>query len=148
MVKKDEIREILDEYKVVAVVGISRDSSKDSQQVARYLSEHGYEIIPINPFADEIMSKKAYPTLLDLPKEVKQKVEIVDIFRPSKDVLPHVERAVELKRTYDHPKVIWMQLGIVNHSAADMAKNAGMKVVMDQCIMVEHKRWRARQRNL
>jgi len=148
LVKRDEIREILDEYNVVAVVGISRDSSKDSQQVARYLSEHGYEIIPINPFADEIMNKKAYPTLLDLPEEIKQRVEIVDIFRPSKDVLPHVERAVELKKNYDQPKVIWMQLGIVNNSAADMAKKAGMKVVMDQCIMVEHKRWRARQKNL
>ncbi|MGB9660358.1 MAG: CoA-binding protein [Nitrososphaerales archaeon] len=121
----------------MAVVGLSRDPKKDSHEVAEYLKSRGYRIIPINPFAKEILGEKCYKSLLDLPDDMKKSIEIVDIFRPSEDVLPIVEQALQLRRKYGRPFVIWMQLGIVNEDAANIAKEAGMKVIMDKCIMIE-----------
>ncbi|MCP8308522.1 MAG: CoA-binding protein [archaeon] len=137
---EEEITEILRNYRNVAVVGLSRDPNKDSYEVADYLKSKGYKIIPINPFADEILGERCYKSLLDLPDDIKSSIEIVDIFRPSKDVLPIVEQALQLRRKYGRPFVIWMQLGIVNQDAAKMAKEAGMRVIMDKCMMVELKR--------
>ncbi|MGQ9469643.1 MAG: CoA-binding protein [Nitrososphaerales archaeon] len=139
LTEEDEITEILKNYRNVAVVGLSRDPSKDSYKVADYLQSEGYKIIPINPFADEILGERCYKSLLDLPDDIKRSIEVVDIFRPSKDVLPIVEQALQLRRRYGRPFVIWMQLGIVNQDAEKMAKEAGMKVVMDKCIMIESK---------
>ncbi|MCP8312968.1 MAG: CoA-binding protein [archaeon] len=139
MTEENEITEILRNYRNVAVVGISRDPNKDSYEVADYLKSKGYKIIPINPFADEILGEKCYKSLLDLPDDIKRSIEIVDIFRPSKDVLPIVEQALQLRRRYGRPFVIWMQLGILNQDAAKMAKDAGMKVIMNKCIMIELK---------
>lgn len=134
---EDEITKILRNYRSVAVVGLSRDPKKDSHEVAEYLKSRGYRIIPINPFAEEILGERCYKSLLDLPDDMKKSIEIVDIFRPSEDVLPIVEQALQLRRKYGKPFVIWMQLGIVNENAANMAKEAGMKVIMDKCIMIE-----------
>jgi len=143
MVEYDDVRKqiefILKEYSKVSVVGLSRDPTKDSYVVAAYLKEHGYKIIPINPFADEILGEKCYKSLLDLPEELQKTVEIVDIFRPSKDVPPIVDQAVQLKKKYGNPYVVWMQLGIVNEEAAKKARDAGLIVVMDKCMMVEHR---------
>jgi len=120
----------------VAVVGLSRNPAKASYRVANYLQSVGYRIIPVNPFVDEILGEKSYKSLLDVPEAI----EIVDIFRPSEDVPSIVEEAIKLKNRLGTPKVIWMQLGIVNEEAARRAKAAGFKVVMDRCMMVEHRR--------
>jgi hypothetical protein len=138
---QNEIREILTKYKTIAVVGLSRDPDKDSYRVSAYLKKHGFRIIPVNPFADEILGEKSYKSLLDIPAEIQKTIEIVDIFRPAKDVPPIVEQAVKLKEAHGKPSVVWMQLGIVNEQAAETAKKAGLTVIMDKCMMVEHKRF-------
>jgi hypothetical protein len=134
------IKEILEKYKVIAVVGLSKEPGKDSHRVSAYLKQHGYRIIPVNPFADEVLGEKSYPSLLDIPSEIQKTIEIVDIFRPAKDVPPIVEQAVELKQKNGKPFVVWMQLGIVNEQAAEAGRRAGLIVVMDKCLMVEHDR--------
>jgi predicted CoA-binding protein len=138
---QNEIREILTKYKTIAVVGLSRDPDKDSYRVSAYLKKHGFRIIPVNPFADEILGEKSYKSLLDIPAEIQKTIEIVDIFRPAKDVPPIVEQAVKLKEAHGKPYVVWMQLGIVNEQAAETAKKAGLTVIMNKCMMVEHRRF-------
>lgn len=131
MIKDEEFIKILKEAKTVAVVGCSRDSRKDAHKVPKYLKEHGgYKIIPINPFTDEILGEKVHETL----SEIKEPVDIIDVFRPSEEYLQVVREAVKLK-----PKVIRVQLGIKNEEAAKLAERNGIKVVMDKCIMIEHK---------
>jgi predicted CoA-binding protein len=137
---QNEIKEILANYKTVAVVGLSREPGKDSHRVSAYLKQHGFHIIPVNPFADEILGEKSYKSLLDIPPEIQKTIEIVDVFRPSKDVPPIVEQAIKLKAAYGKPNVVWMQLGIVNEQAAEAARQAGLTVVMNRCMMIEHKR--------
>jgi len=136
----ESIKEILMRYKTVVVVGLSRDSSKDSYRVAEYLKNHGFRIIPVNPFVDEVLGEKSYKSLLDMPAETQKTVEIVDIFRPSADVPSIVEQVIQLKRLYGVPFVVWMQLGIINEQAAEMARKAGLIVLMDKCMMREHRR--------
>lgn len=130
---EEEIGRLLREAKVVAVVGVSRDPKKDSHIVAKYLSQH-YRTYFINPYAQEIAGQKAYASLKELP----QVPDIVDIFRAPNKVPPIVDEAVEVGA-----KAIWMQVGIVNNEAAQKAKSAGLVVVQNRCIMVEHKRLRA-----
>jgi len=134
------IRSILTKYRVVAVVGLSRDPSKASYSVAEYLKDHGYRIIPVNPTTSEVLGEKSHKSLLDMPLELQEAVEIVDIFRPSDDVPPIVEQAIQLKKAWGKPFVVWMQLGIVNEEAAAKAREAGLTVVMNHCMMQEHKR--------
>ena len=122
----------------MAVVGLSGNPNKASYRVASYLQSVGYRIIPVNPFVDEVFGEKSYNSLLDVPEEI----EVVDIFRPSEEVSSIVEEAIELKKRLGNPKVIWMQLGIVNEEAAKRAKEAGFKVIMDRCIMRVHKHLR------
>ncbi len=137
---KTNTEKILKRYRTVAVVGLSRDPSKDSHQVAGYLQKQGYRIIPVNPTTDEILGKKAYKTLLDIPPETQKTIEIVDIFRPSQDVPPIVDQAMQLKKQHGNPHVIWIQLGITNQQAAEKAQKAGLTVIMYKCMMQEHKR--------
>jgi len=136
----EHIREILDKYRVVAVVGLSHDPSKYSNVVATYLQSQGYRIIPVNPTTEELLNEKSYETLAEIPSETAKKIEIVDIFRPSADIPPIVNQAVTMKEHYDKPYVIWMQLGIVNEQAAKTAREAGLTVVMNKCMMQEHRR--------
>ncbi len=140
MVEEAEIKGILEKYRTIAVVGISRKKIKDSHIVAEYMKGKGYKIIPINPFADEILGEKCYKSLFDIPEELQKQVEIVDIFRPSDQVMPIVDEAIKLKEKYGNLKVVWMQLGIMNEEAARKAEAAGLKVIMNRCIMTEHKR--------
>jgi len=133
------VRSILETYKTVAVVGLSRDPEKDSYKVAEYLKSKGYRIVPINPSADEILGERCYKSLLDMPESLQKTVEIIDIFRPSRDVSSIVDEAVELRKKHGKPHVIWMQLGIKNEEAAKRASEAGFEVVMDRCMMNEHK---------
>ena len=133
---QDKIKSVLESYRTVAVVGLSRNSAKASYQVANYLKSVGYHIIPVNPFADEILGETSYKSLLDVPETI----DVVDIFRPSEDVPAIVEEAITIKNRHGTPKVIWMQLGIVNEEAAKRAREAGFTVVMDRCMMIEHRR--------
>lgn len=139
-VEASEFSRILENYRTVAVVGLSRNPGKDSHRVARYLKEKGYRIIPINPYTDEVLGERCYKNLLEMPEDVQRRIEIIDIFRPTEDVPPIVEEAVQLRERHGSPHVIWMQLGIVNEEAAKRAKRAGIAVVMDRCIMIEHRR--------
>ena len=126
----DQIREILSMRKV-AVIGMSKNSSKAAHYVPRYLSENEYDVIPVNPNADEILGKKCFDSVL----EIGEDVDIVDIFRPSEDVLPFVKEAITKK-----PKVIWLQEGIHNAEAEELARAAGIKVVFNRCMLAEHQR--------
>jgi len=137
---KNRIEEILTKYKTVAVIGLSRDPSKDSHSVAMYLQTQGYKIVPVNPTTDEVLGEKSYNTLLNIPPKIQKTIEIVDIFRPSEDVPAIVEQVVKLKEKNDKPYVIWMQLGIINEQAAATARAAGLEVVMNKCMRQEHKK--------
>jgi thioredoxin 1 len=148
MNKNETIRNVLEKYKTVAVVGLSRDPAKDSYKVAKYLKSKGYDIVPINPSADEILGEKCYKSLLEIPENTQKEIEIVDIFRPSQDVPPIVDQAIQLKRRHGKPNVIWMQLGVVNEEAAKRAVEAGLTVVMNKCMMIEHKLFDANEGDL
>lgn len=127
-------------YKTVAIVGVSRNPSKDSYRVAEYLKKQGFFIVPVNPFAEEVLGEKSYRSLFDIPAEVQKTIEIVDVFRPAEDVPLIVEQAIQLKKLHGVPYVVWMQLGIINEQAAKKARKAGLTVVMDKCMMREHQR--------
>jgi predicted CoA-binding protein len=139
-VSREEIKEILTKCKTVAVVGLSRDPDKDSHRVSKYLQTHGFRIVPVNPFADEVLGEKSYKSLLDIPAEIQKTIDAVDVFRPAADVPQIMEQAIKLKAKHGKPFAVWMQLGIVNEQAAETAKKAGLIVVMDKCMMVEHRR--------
>ncbi|HZD12330.1 MAG TPA: CoA-binding protein [Candidatus Binatus sp.] len=126
--------------KTIAVVGASKDPSKDSHTVAAYLKVNGYRIIPVNPTADRILDEECYKSLLDVPEEKARLIEVVDIFRPSQDIPPIVSDAIQLKKQYGHVATVWMQLGISNAPAAQKARDAGLGVVQDACIRIEHAR--------
>jgi predicted CoA-binding protein len=127
----DEIRNILVNYKTVAVVGLSDKPERDSHAVALYLKAHGYTIIPVNPANSEILGEKCYPDLVSIP----QQVDIVDIFRKIDAIPAIVDEALKIKA-----KVVWMQLGLAHAEAAQKAKEAGLFVVQSRCIKVEHAR--------
>jgi len=126
--------------KTIAVVGLSKDPSKPSHEVASYLQANGFRIIPINPTADFILGEKSYRSLLDLPEDIKRQLDVIDIFRRPEDVPMVVEEAIKIHLDYLRPSVVWMQLGIISETAAKMARDAGMEVVMDRCMKIEHKR--------
>ena len=126
----ERIREILSLNKVV-VVGMSKNSSKAAHYVPKYLSDNGYDITPVNPTTDEILGKKCYSSI----SEVDGEIDIVDVFRPSDQVLPVIQEAIKKK-----PKVIWLQEGIHNSVAEDLAKKAGIQVVFNRCMLAEHQR--------
>lgn len=131
-----EIDAILASARTIAVVGLSDKPHRDSYRVASYLQAHGYRIIPVNPAADEILGEKSYPNLASIPGDIA--VDVVDIFRRPEFVPPIVEAAIARPA-----RVVWMQLGIVHNAAAEKARAAGLAVVMDRCVKVEHARWAA-----
>ena len=127
----EELMKVLKESKTIAVVGCSRDPEKEAHRIPKYLKEHGYRIIPVNPFEDKILGERVYKRLSD----IKEPVDVIDVFRPSEECLDVVKDAIKIR-----PKAIWMQLGIKNKEAAELAKKNGIKVVMDRCMMVDHRR--------
>jgi predicted CoA-binding protein len=129
----DPIFDILTKYKTIAVVGLSSNPTRPSYGVTEYMQSSGYQIIPVNPNETDVLGEPSYASL----EEVPQKIEIVDIFRRPEDVPPVVDAAIRAGA-----KVIWMQQGIANERAAEKARAAGLTVVMDACILVEHKRRR------
>jgi hypothetical protein len=131
--KDDEIKDILRNFKAVAVVGISPKEDRPSYIVASYLKSKGYRVIPVRPDGDEILGEKVYHSVSEIPKEIT--VEVVDIFRRSEDVPPVVEEAIQRAA-----KAIWMQEGVIHKEAGEKAEKAGLKVVMDRCMKKEHQR--------
>ena len=125
------LRRILTDYKRVAIVGLSADWSRPSNFVGKYLLEHGFEVIPVNPKYDEILGQKCYPDLAAIPTPV----DIVDLFQRAERVPPFVDAAIDIGA-----RVVWMQLGIVHEEAAEKARKAGLEVVMDRCIKIEYAR--------
>lgn len=126
-----EMKEILLSAKTIASVGLSGNQQKESYGIAAYLKEQGYQIIPVNPTATEILGEKAYPDLESVPV----KIDVVQVFRKPEDVPPVVEDAIKVGA-----KVVWMQEGIVNEEAAQRAREAGSQVVMDACMRSTHRR--------
>ncbi|PYS10320.1 MAG: CoA-binding protein [Acidobacteria bacterium] len=123
------VKEILERYRAIAVVGLSSHPWRASYSVSRYMQNAGYRIIPVNPLETEVLGEKAYPTL----DEVPEPFEIVDIFRRPEYVPDIVEAAIRRGA-----RVVWMQLGVVNEAAAARARAAGLEVVMDRCILQDH----------
>ena len=138
MNERETIIKILHEYKTIVIVGLSRNSGKESYIVADYLKKNGYNIIPVNPYAVNILNEKCYKSLLDMPEDLQKKIEIVDIFRPSHEVKPILNQALQLKKKYGKPCAIWMQLGIINTEAAKQAREARIITIMNKCIKIEH----------
>ena len=132
-----EVTEILNKYRVIAVVGLSNQREAKPQSTA-YMKNHDYKILPVNPTIEEALGEKSYKSLLDIPQEIQRTIDVVDIFRRSEDVSPIVDQAIQLKQKFGRPLVVWMQLDIVNQAAAEKAKQAGLQVVMDKCLMKEH----------
>ncbi len=130
IVDKSELAEILRSVRTVASVGVSSSEEKPSYGIFAYLKSHGYHMIPVNPTAATIQGVKVYPDLAAIP----EKVDVVQVFRKPEDVPPVVEQAIKIGAG-----VVWMQEGIVNEEAAQRAEAAGLKVVMDRCMMKTHR---------
>lgn len=126
-----ELRRILKNNHTIAVVGLSADWYRPSYFAAKYMQEHGFRIIPVNPKYDEILGEKCYPNL----KAIPEAVDIVDVFRKPDDCVPIAEDAVAIGA-----KVLWLQLGVVNEEAARIAEAGGLEVVMDRCVKIEYAR--------
>ncbi len=131
----EEIRGILENNRTIAVVGLSTNPDKDSHRVARYLKEQGYQIVPVNPKNEEILGEKCYASL----KEIPFSVDIVDIFRKIEAIPAVVDEAIATGA-----KVVWMQLGLAENQSAHKARSAGLQVVMNKCIKIEHSRYFSR----
>jgi predicted CoA-binding protein len=131
----EEIKGILENNRTIAVVGLSTDPDKDSHRVARYLQEHGYHIVPVNPKADEILGEQCYASLTEIPFAV----DIVDIFRKIEAIPAIVDEAIAIGA-----KVVWMQLGLAENRSAHKAMLAGLQVVMNKCLKIEHSRYFSR----
>ena len=142
MNEQETIRKILEEYRTVAIVGLSRNLGKESYIVADYLKKNGFNIIPVNPYTNNILDEKCYKSLLDIPEDIQKKIEIVNIFRPSTEIIPIINQVLQLKNRYGKPCVIWMQLGIINTEAAKYAREARIITIMNKCIKIEHKNLR------
>lgn len=131
----EELRELL-ELNSIAVVGCSSTPGKDAHQIPAYMRDQNYDITPVNPYAEEVFGSKAYDSLADVEGEI----DLVDVFRPSEEVSGIVDEAIARKKARGDVQAVWTQLGIVDEKAAERAEAAGLKVVMDRCLKVEHER--------
>ena len=125
----EEIKAILERFNTVAIVGLSPKPQRDSHKVAKYLKENHYRIVPVNPGQKEILGEQCYPNLKTIPFPI----DVVDIFRKPEAIPPVVDNAIEIGA-----QVVWMQLGLAHNQAADKARKAGLQVVMNKCIKIEH----------
>ena len=128
----EKVRRILSRYRTIAVVGLSAEWHRPSYFAAKYMQEHGYRVIPVNPKYPEILGEKAYKSLRDIP----EKVDIVDCFRKAADIPPIAEEAIAIGA-----RVLWMQLGVENAAARARAEAAGLEVVENRCVKIEHGRF-------
>jgi len=129
------LRRILKENRVLAIVGLSASWHRPSYFAAKYMLEHGYRVIPVNPQYQEVLGQKCYASLRDIPRSVAAQVDLVDVFRKTADVLPVAEDAIAIGA-----RVFWQQLGVKNEAAAAKARAAGLDTVMDRCVKIEHGR--------
>ena len=134
MKQSDPIYELLARAKTIAVVGLSDSPMRASHGVSAYMQMSGYKIIPVNPKIAEVLGEKSYPSLLEMPREIAAKIDIVDVFRRPEFVDEIVEHAIQSKIP-----AIWLQEGVINERAAQKAREAGIFVVMDLCILKEHR---------
>lgn len=125
------LRRILSEYRTLAVVGLSSNWYRPSYFAAKYMQDHGYRVIPVNPNYEQVLGERCYPTL----KAIPEPIDIVDCFRKSEEMLALAEEAIAIGA-----KVLWMQLGVINEAAARLASEAGLEVVMNRCVKIEHAR--------
>ena len=125
------LRRILKENHAIAMVGLSANWYRPSYFAAKYMLDHGYRVIPVNPSYQEVLGQKCYPSLRD----ITEKVDIVDCFRRSEEIMPLAGDAIAIGA-----KVLWMQIGVINAAAAEKARNAGLDVVMDRCVKIEYAR--------
>ncbi len=130
LTKDEELKKLLTETKTIAVVGASPKPWRDSGAIAEFLNKKGYKVFPVNPKYKEVLGMKCYPDL----KSILEKIDIVDIFRNPNEVGPVIDEAIAVGA-----KSVWMQLGVVNNDVAAKAEGAGLSVVMDRCIAVEHR---------
>jgi len=131
-----ELAEILTESRTIAVVGIKDVDSEDAHRIPRYMQEHGYTLVPVNPKLERVLDEKAWGSLTELAGE-QVSVELVNLFRASDHMPVHVDEILEMSPL---PKAVWMQLGIYHGLSAARLRAAGIKVVQDRCIMVDHRR--------
>jgi predicted CoA-binding protein len=131
MTTNDEIKAIFNDCKTIAVVGLSDNPARPSYGVAHYLQQQGFRIIPVNPKLTEVLGEKCYASLRDVPV----KIDMVDCFRRSEEIVPIAKDAVAIGA-----KCLWMQIGVINHEAAKIAQDAGLKVVLDKCTKIEFSR--------
>ena len=134
MKQSDPIHEILSKTKTIAVVGLSDSPMRPSYGVSSYMQSQGYKIIPVNPQISEALGEKSYPSLVDIPAEVAGKIDMVDVFRRSEYVGEIVDQTIKLKIP-----ALWLQEDVINEGAAEKARKAGIFVVMDLCILKEHR---------
>ncbi|MGA2357607.1 MAG: CoA-binding protein [Terriglobales bacterium] len=134
MKQSDSIYELLSRTKTIAVVGLSESPMRPSHGVSAYMQAAGYKIIPVNPQIGEALGEKSYASLLEVPRELAEKIDLVDVFRRPEFVDEIVEQAIRLKIP-----AIWLQEGVINEGAAEKARKAGMFVVMDRCVLKEHR---------
>jgi len=132
--ESDPIHELLSRTKTIAVVGLSDSPTRASHGVSAYMQAAGYKIIPVNPQIKQALGENAYSSLLEMPREVAEKIDLVDVFRRPEFVDEIVEQAIQLKIP-----AIWLQEGVVNQRAAERARKAGIFVVMDLCVLKEHR---------
>jgi len=135
MTQNNAIRQSLDHCKTIAVVGLSPKPHRDSYRVAKYMQDHGCRIVPINPNAHEVLGEKAYATLTEAAQH--ERIDMVNCFRNAEDIPPIAAEAVAIGA-----KSLWLQIGVVNDAAAAQAQAAGLIVVQDKCLMVEHRQLR------
>ena len=129
------LRELL-ELDPVAVIGCSSTPGKAAHDIPSYLADHGYEVIPVNPYADEVLGREAYDSLADVEEDVK----LVDVFRPSEEVAGIVDQVIERRESRGDVEGVWLQLGITDGDALARAEEAGLRTTQDRCMEVEHGR--------
>ena len=135
-----EPTEVMRKYRVIAVVGASKNPEKEANSVPLYLQENGYTIIPVNPTADSVNGLRAYASLADIPAELARTVEVVDVFRPSEELPQVAKQVADMKKSTARPFVFWAQLGLENEEAKETLGRAKVEYVMDKCMRIEHMR--------
>gem|GEM_PF-55387 len=132
--------DVLKRYRVIAVVGASKNPEKEAHAVPAYLKLHGYTIIPINPTSQEVLGEKAYGSLLDIPPQLAKQVDVVEVFRPSEELPEVAKQTAEFKRRHGRPFVFWAQLGLENEEAKKILAESGIAYVMNACMRIEHQK--------
>jgi uncharacterized protein len=130
--------EVMAKYRTIAVVGASKNPGKEAHSVPKYLKDNGYRIVPVNPFATEVVGETAYPSLADLPEEVGRTVDVVVVFRPSGELPGVALQAVEMKERLGRPFVFWAQQGLESEEAKRILERRGIDYVMDACMRTVH----------